>query len=446
MNLMTSRANDETWAHGMDAGRATPDWPRLQANELEVLARHFPALKGAKRLLWHSPRPFSASARVQTENGEIFVKRHHRSVRDLASLLEEHRFLEHLRARAMPVPTVLADHDGCTAIAADHWTFEVHAAAPGVDAYRDAHSWTPARSVTHALSLGRALARLHLAADGFDAPARTPRPLMASFDIVGSEQLPQALAQFVALRPALAEFLGASGGLAPILEALTPAHTALRPLLRDLSALWIHNDWHASNLFWTDRSLEARVRAVIDFGLCNRGCAVVDLATALERNTISWLDLADDAADGGGATGRVTRTGMAWGGVTREGVIESGTLNGGVREIGEAKGGAVPGGAAQGGASIGNLLLAQALLDGYCAVRHLSAAEREALPLLMSLAHVEYALSEVDYFHGIVANDSNARLAYPKFLLGHARWFAGRHGREYLAGLRKWLRSPGPLR
>ncbi len=122
--------------------------------------------------------------------------------------------------------------------------------------------------------------------------------------------------------------------------------------------------------------------AAIDFGLCNRGWAVADLATALERNTIAWLDPGDDR---------------------------------------------------------GRPALARALIAGYDAVRPLSPAERLALPLLMSLAHVEYALSEVDYFHGVLANDANAALAYPKFLVGHIDWFAGARGRDYLAALRATL-------
>jgi len=47
----------------------------------------------------------------------------------------------------------------------------------------------------------------------------------------------------------------------------------------------------------------------------------------------------------------------------------------------------------------------------------------------------------VEYFHGIVGNDTNARLAYPKFLLGHIQWFGGRNGRQYVRSLRSWLRS-----
>jgi Ser/Thr protein kinase RdoA (MazF antagonist) len=441
MSLSLSRAEDMAMAHDMGTGLTAPDWPNLQPGEISELLAHFPLLRGAGRIEWHSPRPFCAAARVHTSDGEVFVKRHHQRVRDIPSLLEEHRFIEHLRSRGISVPSVLGDRDGRTAIAVDQWTFEVHALAPGVDAYRDTQSWMPARSVTHALSLGRALARLHLAADGYAAPARAPSPLLASFDIVGADALGPALERYVARRPAVAEFLAGAGGLAPIQEALGPLHASLRPLLRDFPPLWVHNDWHASNLFWTDRSDEARVRAVIDFGLCNLGCAAVDLATALERNTISWLNLGDDAAASAATTGRVTRDGKPWGGVTRGAITWD---NAGQTASGNGE--MTKGGVTHGGVTIGNLELAQAVLDGYCSVRHLSAAEREALPLLMPLAHVEYALSEVDYFHGVVANDANARLAYPKFLLGHVRWFAGRHGREYLDGLRSWLRSPGQPR
>jgi hypothetical protein len=137
------------------------------------------------------------------------------------------------------------------------------------------------------------------------------------------------------------------------------------------------------------------VRAIIDFGLCNRGCAVADLATALERNTIAWLELPPEAAAGTPADG-----------------------------------------GAEASRDIGRLPLALALLEGYGSIRALTVAERHALPHLMALAHVEYALSEVDYFHGVVANDANARLACPGFLVGHVRWFEGRHGRDYLGALR----------
>jgi len=377
--------------HGLDAGLAPPDWPPLQLADLQALAERVPALQGALRILWRSPRPFASAARVRTPGGEVFVKRHHRRVRSVASLAEEHAFLAHLRPRAVSVPTLIADTSGQTALGVGDWTYEVHAPAPGVDAYREDHSWTPVRSESHAWALGRTLAQLHAAAAGYDAPARSASPLQTSFAVVGESAFAPALERFVAARPALAQYLDLNGGLVPIIEVLGPLHAPLVPLLPALPPLWVHNDWHASNLFWTDRSPEARVRAVIDFGLCNRGCAVVDLATALERNTLAWLQPQARAGEGN--------------------------------------------------ADIGRLPLALAILEGYFSLRPLSGAERLALPLLLPLCHVEFALSEVDYFHGVLGNATNARLAHPDFLLGHPRWFAGRHGQDYLAGLRQWLRA-----
>jgi len=392
---MMEAAAGEATVHGMQAEPAAPDWPRLGQGELDALARELPVLLGASRPLWHSPRPFSAAARVQTAHGEFFVKRHDARVRDVASLEEEHRFLGHLRAQALAVPRVVPGRSGATAIAMAGWTYEVHELAAGVDLYRDAHSWTPVRGAHHARALGRALAQLHLAAAGYQAPARLPRPLLASFDIVGAADLAASLDRFVNARPAVAAYLGASGWRDRMLGALGPAHARLRPLLPALAPCWVHNDWHASNVFWTDRSAQAQVQSVIDFGLSNLGVAVADLATALERNTIAWLELDEQAAAGAGAGG------------------------------------------------VGSAPLAQALLDGYCGVRPLDSTERQALLPLLALAHVEYALSEVDYFHGVVGNAFNASLAYHKFLLGHVQWFAGRHGREYLAALRRWLRGAG---
>ncbi len=371
--------------HGMDAGLAAPDWPPLTLTELQALASQMPVLRAPLRLLWHSPRPFSAAARVQTAAGEVFVKRHDSRVRDVAALLEEHRFVEHLRARGVPVPRRHADIHGCTVCALQSYTYEVHDAAPGVDAYCDDPSWMPVRSPAQARALGQALARLHLAAHDYQAPPRPPRPLLAGIDIIGASDFSRALTDFVARRPALDEFLRSAAGIADIVAVLAPLHEQLRPLLPALAPSWVHNDWHASNLFWTDAGPQGEASAVLDFGLCNLGWAVADLATALERNTIAWLDL------------------------PRENL--------------------------RAGTGIGRSDLALALLAGYGAVRPLAAAERAALPLLLGLAHVEYALSEADYFHGIVGNEHNARLACPQFLLGHVFWLQGPHGLAYLRAL-----------
>jgi len=393
MKPMICDAGGQTLVHDMKGAVSAPDWPPLTEREMHALADEYVALDRPLRFLWHSPRPFSSAALVQTASATVFVKRHDVRVRDVANLLEEHRFIAHLRAQGASVPAVIPSRHSDTAVAIDRWTYEVHELASGVDAYREAHSWTPVRSLDHAWALGSALAQMHLAAGGFDAPARLARPLLAGLDIVGSAHLAQALEQFVMQRPAVAAFLGSTSWRDRILEALDPTHALLRPLLSLLDPLWVHNDWHASNMFWTDQSVHAQVSAIIDFGLCNRGVAVADLATALERNTIAWLELDWCKKEDADAIGRAP--------------------------------------------------LAQALVRGYCTVRPLQPVEREALPLFLCLAHVEYALSEVQYFHGVVGSDANARLAYPEFLLGHIQWFGSRHGRQYIEALRDVLQGGG---
>jgi Ser/Thr protein kinase RdoA (MazF antagonist) len=371
----------------MRADEAAPDWPPLASEEILLLAQRVPALRSGGEILWHSPRPFSAAARVRTSGQELFVKRHSNRVRDAAALREEHAFLSYLRAHGASVPNLLADEEGDTAISLGDWTYEVHGQAPGLDIYRDLHSWMAPRSGAHARTLGAALACLHLAAQGFDAPARRPRPLQAGTAVGSAPDLALGLAQFLAGLPATRAYLAACNGEREIVAALSPWHRAAQPFVRELPELWVHNDWHASNLFWSADVEAAQVTCAIDFGLSNRGLAIADIATALERNTISWLDQGQ-------------------------------------------------------GKPIARWDLAQALLEGYESQRALSATERAGLPFQMALAHVEYALSEVEYFQGIVGNADNAHLAYPEFLLGHVRWFESDEGRDYLARLRAFCNAP----
>jgi len=70
---------------------------------------------------------------------------------------------------------------------------------------------------------------------------------------------------------------------------MLPWHARLQAYLDELTPLWSHNDWHASNLLWSDSSAHAKVETILDFGLCDRTCALHDLATAVERNIIEWL-------------------------------------------------------------------------------------------------------------------------------------------------------------
>ncbi len=126
-------------------------------------------------------------------------------------------------------------------------------------------------------------------------------------------------------------------------------------------------------------------------GTGTRPIAVHDLATALARSTVAWLDLAES----------------------------------GHAEV--------------------DFAALDALLDGYESVRPLSRAEAAALAEVLPAVHLEYALSEVEYFAGVVNSAELADLAYDTYLLGHARWFSGPEGSAVLDHLRRRAaQRPGP--
>jgi Ser/Thr protein kinase RdoA (MazF antagonist) len=78
---------------------------------------------------------------------------------------------------------------------------------------------------------------------------------------------------------------------------------------------------------------------------------------------------------------------------------------------------------------------ALALIEGYTQVTKLTDAERAALPDLLPLCHVDYSLSEIDYFRSVTGSAGNTELAY-RYLVDHAAWFAGPPGGRLLARLR----------
>jgi Ser/Thr protein kinase RdoA (MazF antagonist) len=375
-------------AHGMDGTLVEPDWPPLTLAEVRILLAQFPALAEPIEILSASPRPLSAAGVVSTSNGPVFIKRHHRTVRDAEGLIEEHRFLAHLLAHGASVPRVLTSATGQTPIELGDWTYEVHETPAGIDLYEDAISWTPFRTAAHAHSAGQTLARLHLAAQGFAAPPRKPRPLVASFTIFAAKDPGVELNRYLAAHPSLASNAAVRVNSKQALQLLAPFHAQLLPLLPALPSLWTHNDLHASNLFWSDMGDNARATAVIDFGLADRTNAVHDIANAIERNIVEWLVLVADPAHPDNVP------------------IHLDPLD--------------------------------ALLDGYESVRPLSADEASALAPMTALCHAEFALSEADYFLAALHSNAKAAMAYDGWLVGHARWFRGSAGRKLLDAIQSW--------
>ncbi|WP_157163469.1 phosphotransferase enzyme family protein [Nocardia aobensis] len=399
-----ANAADSVFAMG-ESGSAAPDFPPLTTGELTTLLAETAEVPrgrmgtargdiatgaesgGALVIEWHSRRPLSATARVRLGDGtRVVVKRMPSALRDPGTLAPEYAFMNHLRGQGIPIPRVRSVQQH------GEFTYEIQELGIGADRYRDDFSWSPYHSLADATAAGAMLARLHLAATGFEAPERPPHPLSAALctdPIAGIER-------YAAHRPPVARFLAARHWRAdwePIVAQYADGHTSADtapdgPAVDDLSAavatlpaLWTHNDWHGTNLLWSDGG----IATVLDFGLANRTVAVFDIATAIERFAIDWLSVA------AGGPARVQAAQLA------------------------------------------------AFLRGYGEIRPLHRVERDVLPDLFPLVHIVYELSEIDYFLTIPPRRQvrNARIAYRNYFLGRSVWAASAEGKAFTTMLRR---------
>lgn len=358
-----------------ESGLTAPAFSPLTPGELK------PLFAGAAPVIeWRSRRPLSSTARVRLSDGtRVVVKRMPSALRDPATLAPEHAFMNHLRVQGIPIPRVRTAEHG-------EFTYEIQELGAGEDRYRDDFSWSPYHSVADAAAAGAMLARLHLAAVGFDAPERPPHPLVAGL----CTDPDAAVDRYVAARPVVGRFLAgqhpdatrAQAGLPPrSTDAAFPAGSKPAAAVATLPALWTHNDWHGTNLLWSDGG----ITSVLDFGLANRTVAVFDIATAIERFAIDWLSVA------AGGPARVQAAQLA------------------------------------------------AFLRGYGEIRPLHRVEREVLPDLFPLVHIVYELSEIDYFLTIPPRRQvrNARIAYRNYFLGRSVWAASAEGKAFTTMLRR---------
>ncbi|MDE1169450.1 MAG: phosphotransferase [Pseudomonas sp.] len=371
--------NQPLHSHGLAGEQVAPIWATLTQAQLQPVLAQYPQLGALRAIDWHSPRPFSAAALVSTEHGQWFVKRHHPSVRSAAWLAEEHGFSQHLRLNGITTPVVQASATGATVISHGGWTYEVHARAIGDDLYRDAQSWSPLYSLEHAHAAGLALAQLHRAAEHFAAPARQACVLSSRWHLFTQPDLLAAVELHLQHTPTLARYLVGRDWRSELGQALLPAQQKLLPHLRTQPALWTHNDWHASNLLWRD----GQVASVLDFGLCDRTSALYDLATALERNAIPWLELDS------------------------------------------------------GGVAQADLATVDAMLDGYAAHTPLNAQAIAGLIAWLPVVHADFAISETEYFDGILGDRVSANIAWDDYLLRHASWFQSSEGQRLIEHLQQ---------
>ena len=373
-------------AHGMDKDLVDADWPPLTDDEVRTVLSHYEQwspVRSARpaHVEWPSPRPMSAGALVRVADDVVFVKRHHRAVRSAQRLRTEHAFADHLRAHGQSVPAVLRRADGDTVVTEGDFLYEVHTGVSGEDLYRDVPSWYPFWSPAHARAAGRALARFHSAAQGFSKPASAPGVLTDSVAIIAASDPLARLEQLVEERPGLARALGEHRVLEDFVRHQLPAIERAAPLVATLTTQWTHGDWHGSNLAWSSGDASADVVEVFDLGLANQTYALHDLAVAIERSAVDWLDVA-------------------------------------------------------GRGVVADLDMVDALVGGYAEVRPLGADELRALTAILPVAHLEFALSEVEYFGDVVHSSANLDLAYDGYFLGHTRWFAEGPGAALVKHLR----------
>lgn len=363
------------------AGECEPaHWPPLAPAEVAALLARYPAIRGPLQITWHSPRPLSAACLVRGADATVFLKRHHVAVRSVATLGEEHRFMDHLRDQGIPIPEVLADGRGQRATRIGEWVYEVHARAAGHDTYRDTMSWAAPGSTAHARTAGAMLARLHAAAAGYRAPQRDTHLLVARAELLCAADPIATLEAQLPDRPALAAYLSRRDWKAELATTLGPWLDGLGGRLGRQPAQWTHGDWHVSNLCWSGAGEADSITAVLDFGLAASTFALFDLATAIERNAIAWL-----ALDTGAEAARIG--------------------------------------------------IAAALVEGYRRVLPLAAADVHLLADLLPLVHLDFALSEVEYLRATGHAPATADVAYDTFLRGHAAWFATPAGRSLLGAI-----------
>lgn len=354
--------------HGLAGDSEPAHWPSLRFEEVSELISDFADVGTAQQITWHSPRPLSAACLVQCTHAIVFVKRHHHTIRTVDTLEEEHRFIDHVRAAGMPVPAVIRDSAGHSATAIGDWVYEVHEGAIGTDIYRDTMSWVPPASTQHACTAGAMLGRMHLASSDYRAPQRHTHILVARSELLCAVDPIAMLDAQLSQRPALAEYLRQRDWKNDLSIILAPWHTAVQPSLSQQTRLWTHGDWHVSNLCWSSANDDARITAIVDFGLAAATFALFDLATAIERNAIRWLQL-------------------------------------------------------ERGAEAVHADIACALIRGYRQQHVLDADAVHVLADLIPLVHMDFALSEVEYFN-LLADTHKADMAYDTFLRGHAAWFS----------------------
>lgn len=356
----------------------------MSDRELATVTECYPAAGPFRGRLRDSGRPYSAGSLIEATGGRYFVKKRACGFRPRADILWRHRVIEHLVAGGIPTPRVLADADGNTLTEREGFCYELFEAASGDDLYREFHSWMPPTRTAHARAAGEMLARVHAALrdfplDGVTPPGRSPATSMsARFDLARAPDLQAAVEARIAASPALSDFFSGFRWKQEIGALYGDAHRELRRHLPGVAPAVTHGDWHVNNLLFDGDS----VSSVIDFHLCDVSFRMYDLAVALDRNGIRWLEILDGDPE-----------------------------------------------------AVSYDVLGE-LLRGYRSVLPVSLAEAELLAVLLPVHQLDLALSNVEYYLVHERKRERAEWAYHVYLCDHARYFRTPAGQRIVGFLR----------
>lgn len=343
-------------------------WPEWTEEELRLALPFWPEVGDLVEVIRPGGRPLTSSALIRTTTGQWFVKRRHPMTRPWEALVAEHAMVEHLRENGIPTPALARTAEGGTAKELNGSLVEIQALADGDDLYLGRHTWQPFLKRAHAVEVGRMLRRIHtvLASYAASEPVEHWGIPSAAFGLACADDL----AGTIMAKPGLAEFLASRPEWQKELESISPSLERVRDWGATTPRQRIHGDPQANNhLFEGDQ-----VASVIDFHLATEAPALVDLAIAIDRNGLLWLEILGDRPDA----------------YDLDGIA--------------------------------------GLLEGY---GPLTAEERNVLPDLLAVCQVDFALDLMSYYMTLEQSLPRATWCWEAYLLAHTHWHASDHGQRF---------------
>lgn len=356
--------------------------PVLNSMELEeikkVVMSSYPEIGKPEKKIGDGSRPYSASSLFSSSSGEYFLKKRNIGWRDREDIEWKHSIIEHLGKSNFPTPSLVMNNQGSTLTQTEEFYYELFHRASGVDLYQDYHSWMTFKRSDHAVSSGETMARFHLALEDFDISGRpqvgtvVEKPMTARFDMAFHRDLSKIISERIQNNSEVSEFFKDKNWQTDLLPLLTLFQKDI-PDYKEIIKPWVsHGDWHANNLFFDCD----KVSAVIDFHLTDLSFRLYDLAVALDRNCIQWLEFHDGKID-----------------VVRFDLIGL-------------------------------------FIEGYNSVFPVSGPELKLLSLLMPIHQLDLAISNIEYYLCFEKNEARAEWAYQVYLIEHLKFYQLPGGKE----------------